>query len=154
MESALPRSRGPLPPVYFLGALVLQGVLHKWLPLVHGLSWPWRWSGVLFIVAGVALALTANRQFSTLGTTHKPFQTSTALATGGMYRFTRNPMYTGMILVLSGDALLYGSLTPWIIIPPYMFLITSLFIRKEEAGLSLQFGEDYDDYRRNVRRWL
>ena len=154
MESELPRSRGPLPPVYFISALLLQGVLHKWLPLVHWLSWPWRWSGVLFIAAGVALALTANRQFSSMGTTVKPFQPSTALATGGVYCFTRNPMYTGMILVLSGDALLYGCLAPWILIPPYMLLITSLFIKKEEAGLSLQFGGVYDDYRRKVRRWL
>jgi protein-S-isoprenylcysteine O-methyltransferase Ste14 len=154
MTLELPRSRGPLPPVYFLGAILLEWAVHKWLPLVHWITWPWRWGGMLFVVAGVTLALVANRRFSTMGTTVKPFQPSTALATDGAYRFTRNPMYTGMILVLSGEAVLLGCLGPWLIIPPYMFLITELFIKKEEAGLALQFGGKYDEYRRSVRRWL
>jgi protein-S-isoprenylcysteine O-methyltransferase Ste14 len=106
------------------------------------------------VALGVTLGLVANRQFWTMGTTVKPFQASTALATGGAYRFTRNPMYTSLIFIFAGDALLLGSLSPWFVIPPYMIFMTSLFIRKEEAGLSLQFGEVYDDYRRKVRRWL
>lgn len=154
MTQELPRTRGPLPPFYFLSAILMSWALHEWLPLVHLLDWPWRWAGALFLAAGATSASVANRQFSTRGTGVKPFQPSSALVTDGIYRLSRNPMYTGMILTLSGEALLFGSLGPWLIIPPYMWLITSFFIKKEEAGLSLQFGEVYDEYRRNVRRWL
>jgi protein-S-isoprenylcysteine O-methyltransferase Ste14 len=154
MTQDLPRTRGPLPPAYFLGAIFLGLALDKWFPLMHVLYWPWCWVGVPLLAMGITLALVANRKFRAMGTTVKPFQASSALATDGVYRFTRNPMYTGMIFTLAGEALLLGSLSPWLIIPPYMIVITQLFIKKEEAGLSLQFGEVYDEYRTRVRRWL
>ena len=154
MPQELPRTRGPLPPAYFLGAIFLEFALDKWLPLMHVFDWPWRWAGVPLLAMGATVVLVASLKFRAMGTTVKPFQVSSALATDGVYRFTRNPMYTSMISTLAGEALLLGSLSPWLIIPPYMFVITQLFIKKEEAGLSLQFGEVYDEYRTRVRRWL
>lgn len=154
MTQDLPRSKGPLPPAYFLSAILLEFALDKWFPLWQWLDWPWRWAGLPFLAVGATLVSVASMKFRKMGTTVKPFQPSSALATDGVYGLTRNPMYTSMIFTLAGEALLLGSLSPWLIIPPYMFIITQLFIRKEEAGLSLQFGEVYDEYRKRVRRWL
>lgn len=64
------------------------------------------------LIFGVALNISADRMFEQHKTTVKPFEESTALVTDGVFRFSRNPMYLGMVLILSGVVLLAGSTTP------------------------------------------
>jgi protein-S-isoprenylcysteine O-methyltransferase Ste14 len=63
-------------------------------------------------------------------------------------------MYLGMVLTLTGLGVCLGSLTPWVVIPVFVSLITVRFIRREEASLTEQFGEEFIDYKRHVRRWI
>ena len=104
-----------IPPVYFLAALLLMLGLHYLLPLTEWIREFIRYAGITLIVLGVAIAAWGSRAFDKAGTPVKPFETTTMLVTHGLYRFTRNPMYLGMVLVLLGTGFLLGSLTPLLV---------------------------------------
>ncbi|MGD8933335.1 MAG: isoprenylcysteine carboxylmethyltransferase family protein, partial [Gammaproteobacteria bacterium] len=72
----------------------------------------------------------------------------------GVYRLSRHPMYLGMIFILTGVALLLGSLSPYIIIPIFAFLMDSTFISTEESMLDTRFDDEWRKYKSTVRRWL
>jgi protein-S-isoprenylcysteine O-methyltransferase Ste14 len=147
-------SRVVLPPIWMLIALLVEVALARWLPLEHWLPFPLRLGGWAFVAAGVVLALWAHNLFTRSGTGLRPFSPSTHLVADGPYRFTRNPMYLGMTLVLVGTALIAGALSPFVVPPLFMIVITALFIRYEEQHLRAAFGADYDAFRRKTRRWL
>ena len=88
------------------------------------------------------------------GTTLHPFGEPTALVTDGPYRFSRNPLYLSLALLLLGAAVYLGSLTPFVVVPAFVWAINASFIRPEEAKLAAAFGDAYRDYCRRVRRWL
>ncbi|MFO1402522.1 MAG: isoprenylcysteine carboxylmethyltransferase family protein [Steroidobacteraceae bacterium] len=143
-----------IPPVWMLLALLASLALHRWLPLVSLLRPPWTWSGVVPILAALLLTPPAMLLFRGSGTPIMPFERSTALVTTGVYRFTRNPMYLGLTLVLLGAAVLQGSLGACLPIPLFVLIIQKRFIEGEERFLTEIFGEQYLSYRRRVRRWL
>jgi len=87
-------------------------------------------------------------------TTIIPFQESSSLVVSGMYRITRNPMYLGMVTILTGIAMLTGSLSPFVIPIIFVPVLNRRVIRHEEAMLEQAFGGEYRDYQRRVRRWL
>ena len=154
MNPAGPNSRILVPPVYFLVALVLMVFFHRVVPWAHILEAPYRYAGL--VLAGLALGLIAwaAALFRRAGTNIRPFMPSTALVVAGPYKYTRNPMYLGMAGILLGAAVLMGSLSPFIVIPAFMALITERFIVPEEAKLEAAFGSEYLDYKARVRRWL
>jgi protein-S-isoprenylcysteine O-methyltransferase Ste14 len=143
-----------LPPTYVYIAIVLILVLHFALPGAQLLDSPWRYVGILPLLVGIALNLLADQAFKQHNTTVKPFETSTTLVTGGVFRFTRNPMYLGFVLLLTGIAILLGSLTPWIVVVAFPFLMDMRFVRAEEAMLEARFGDSWLEYKRRVGKWL
>ncbi|NNC55306.1 MAG: isoprenylcysteine carboxylmethyltransferase family protein [Pseudomonadales bacterium] len=145
---------GPVPPVYFLLALLGAIAAHKYAPAMQLIHAPWNYAGVFFIAAGLAMAIVSAGAFSRAETPIVPFTTSTTLVTSGCYRFTRNPMYLGMVLVLLGVDLLLGSLTPFLILPIFVLIIHRLFILREEAMLEELFGDEFLEFKRRIRRWL
>jgi protein-S-isoprenylcysteine O-methyltransferase Ste14 len=154
-----PESRRPgqaviLPPAIFLAALLLQILAHYALPIADIIAWPWNLAGAIFIVAGFGITVYADLQFKRANTPVRPFETPRALVTGGVFSFTRNPMYLGLLAVLIGVALVLGSVTPFLVAPVFAWVIAVRFIPREEAALAEQFGEAYAEYRRRVRRWL
>ena len=153
-DTPLPRTPGPPPPVYLAVALLLEWALHRWLPITHWLEWTWRWLGLAVILAGVASAVSARMRFVKHGTAVRPFTPSSALVTDGPFRYTRNPMYWGMLLVLTGEALLFGSLGPFLVVPAFWCFLNFLFVRKEEECMRIQFGKTYEEYCMRVRRWI
>ena len=144
-----------IPPVYFLLALAGTFLLSWLLPVLQLWPGPARWLGVLPVTAGIALAFRSARAFVRAGTTLRPGGgDSTALVEAGPFRYSRNPMYLGLALILLGVALMLGSLTPLLVVPVFMYLIQRSFIRPEEAVLEQTFGDDFRAYCRRVRRWL
>lgn len=137
----------PLPPTYFLGAIVVAVALHFLLPIRQLLSFLWR-------LIGIALNLVADRSFKTHATTVKPFEKSRNLVTGGVFDVTRNPMYLGMTLIILGIALLLGSATPLVVVIVLPVLFDRVFIAPEERMLEDTFGDDFRKYRKQVRRWI
>jgi protein-S-isoprenylcysteine O-methyltransferase Ste14 len=143
-----------LPPTYFLIALLAIPLLHFLLPLLKVIPSPWNLLGILFILVGILFELTADRLFHQAGTTVIPYDESQALVTRGVFQTSRNPMYLGFALLLAGTALVFGTLTPFLVVPVFMILIEWRFIRVEEKMLESRFGVAYLDYKKNVRRWV
>ena len=148
------QKRKVIPPVYFFLALLSMAALHWALPLARIIPPPFSYAGIAFIIAGMVLGGHAFRGFSKAGTPVVPFERSTALVTGGSYRITRNPMYVGMVLILIGLAVLLGTVSPWLPIPLFVWIIQANFISGEERFLEDLFGQQYLAYKSRVRRWL
>jgi len=87
-------------------------------------------------------------------TTIVPHHPVATLLTGGVYRLSRNPMYTGLAIAYLGLALLFGSWWPLMLWPLVIVAVRHLVIRPEEQYLTQRFGQTYTDYRSRVRRWL
>jgi protein-S-isoprenylcysteine O-methyltransferase Ste14 len=143
-----------LPTTYLLFALVLIVFLHFGQPIIKLIPTPWNLLGLVPLVTGILINLLADGALHKAGTTVKPFQESSALITGSVYRICRHPMYLGFVLLLSGAAITLGSLSPWVIILIFIVLMESLFIRTEERMLEARFGAAWLDYKRRVRKWL
>jgi len=143
-----------MPPTYFLLALLAMVFLHFFLPVFKIIPSPWTMIGVIFLLAGILLSLAGDRLFRQVGTTIRPFEESAALVTKSVFRISRNPMYLGFALLLTGAAVLLGSLTPFVMIPVFVLTIDRLFIRAEEKMLMEKFGQDYLEYQLQVRRWI
>jgi len=142
-----------LPPHGFLLALGCMALLA--IPGSGGLlPGPWRWLGALPVLGGLLLALAGSRQFAAVGTNIVPLTRSSALVTSGVFAWSRNPMYLGMILTLIGLAVMINRTLPWLIVPSFALWLRFRFVRHEESLMEETFGDDYRDYRQRVRRWL
>ena len=142
------------PLAWLLIALLSMFALHHWLPLVILIPAPWHQSGVVLIIPSILILLHSGLSFIKAKTAMLPFSEATALVTDGLYRFTRNPMYLGMVLFLLGVAILLGSLGALAPVIAYIWIIDRQFIRNEELFLQEIFGEEYLAYMRRVRRWI
>ena len=112
------------------------------------------WVGGGLIVVGLVLLVMANGLFTRAGTGIIPFRNVSALVTDGVYRFTRNPMYLGMLNVLLGCAITVGSSAALLVSLVFAVIIELRFIRFEEAMLRELFPDTYPAYCDRVRRWL
>jgi protein-S-isoprenylcysteine O-methyltransferase Ste14 len=109
---------------------------------------------VLLAACGAASILLALRCFGEAGTAPEPWKPTTALATGGIYRLTRNPMYLGMALLLGGLGLGLASWGVMAMLPLVLLIVDRFVIQREERYLDVRFGAPYSAYRNEVRRWL
>lgn len=153
-QSSAELRHGPLPPMFLLGAMALMAMLHGLVPLTQLLVFPWRALGAIFIVAGLGLNIWASGLFKQVGTAIKPFAKSSSLILDGPFRLSRNPMYLGMIVLLIGIAIGLGSVTPWLVIPAFVVLVSRRFVVAEEHKMEVEFGAKYLAYCARVRRWL
>ncbi len=111
-------------------------------------------AGGALILAGLALLVIAGGLFKQAGTDLIPFRNVSALVTTGVYRYSRNPMYLGMALVLLGTAVTVGASTALAVPLVFCVIIEFRYIRPEEEMLLQLFPEEFPDYCRRVRRWL
>ena len=116
-----------------------------------------RWWGALLLMApGVFLVLAGAWRFRRTGTTMSPLRPDTAssLVTNGVYRISRNPMYAGFLLILCGWGCYLANL--YALAGPVIFVLymNRFQIHPEERALTRLFGQEYEAYRRLVRRWL
>jgi protein-S-isoprenylcysteine O-methyltransferase Ste14 len=110
--------------------------------------------GVVLFVVFLLLAASANLTFRRVGTPANPYAPTTQLAVDGPYRFTRNPMYLGLLLLTVGFALVMNSMWLILLAVPVMLLLRNLVIVHEERYLEEKFGDDYRAYCQRVRRWF
>lgn len=143
-----------IPPVYGLASIALMLGLHNLIPIRLIIPEPWSWLGVLLMVLALIDVTVVSQMFKRRNTTIKPGQKSSTLVTEGPFRFSRNPIYLGMVIFLAGFAIYLGSLTPWVVVPVFGLMIQAVFIRMEEGMLQEEFSEAYGEYRRRVRRWI
>ncbi len=110
---------------------------------------------ILFFVGGVValLGVYAFRKMSTTVDPRYPDKAS-SLVVIGIYKYSRNPMYLGILLVLAGWALFFSAISGFIVPPAFAVFINQFQIKPEEVALKQKFGEDYECYLKGVRRWL
>jgi protein-S-isoprenylcysteine O-methyltransferase Ste14 len=108
---------------------------------------------VLLAASGAALAIAGRNSFVRIGTEVNPFKPSSVLATAGIYRYLRNPMYVGLGLLVGGLGIAFASDWTLVMLVPAAFLIHFGVVKREERYLDLKFGEAYRAYRRAVPRY-
>lgn len=143
-----------LPPLWLLLCAITQAGLHYFMPLVQLIDSPTQRLGLAPLLAGIIIMISGAAVFKLQNTPVVPFEKSTSLVVSGPFRFTRNPMYLGMILILTGLAVLLGSLSPFLLIPVFFIIIRQQYVIPEEAMMLELFGEEYSLYRSSVRRWI
>jgi protein-S-isoprenylcysteine O-methyltransferase Ste14 len=146
-----------LPPFIYLAGLVggyiIQFIWH--VPIAPPiLDIVIRALGVVVFLTGGWFIFSALGSFRSVGTPPDPHEPTRALTFEGPYRFTRNPMYLGMALIVGGLALIGNALWPLLALIPVIWWIRTQVIAKEEAYLEAKFGAPYLDFKRRVRRWL
>lgn len=110
--------------------------------------------GVVVVGAGLLLMFWGIATFRAHRTAVFPNRPAAHIVREGPYRFTRNPMYTGMTLAYCGLTLLINDVWPLVMLPIVLALLIRLVIAREERYLASAFPGEYDSYRRKVRRWL
>ena len=109
-----------------------------------------------FFTTGLSIALTAIYLFFKQKTTinpHTPHKSSSLVITG-LYKITRNPMYLGLLLILTALAVMSANVISLCVLPGFIAYINQFQIKPEESHLITIFGEDYINYKKQVRRWL
>lgn len=139
----------PLIVLFSIGiGAVLDAVVPTPLPIVL------RWPGVALLVAGLGLAVWAARRFHAVGTPAPPWKESRALALDGPYRFTRNPMYLGMLLFQAGLALALSDGWMLLLAGASFAVLHQGVVLREEAYLRRKFGAEYEALLARTRRWI
>lgn len=109
-----------------------------------------------FVLDGIAVSAAGVLSFKKAQTTVnplKPEQASTLVNTG-IYRFTRNPMYLGMAFILLGWSLFLSSFIFVLVLPAFILYLTYFQIIPEERALEKIFGEEFNRFKQQTRRWL
>ncbi len=143
-----------LPPLVFLGYLVGALILNWIIPFPTPWTPTLRLLGGAGLAGGLLLAGSAVARMRRAHTSPDPHQPTTALVTEGPYRFTRNPIYLGFLLIYLGFTLLAGTLWGLLLSPFLIRTVTHAVIHAEEIYLDGKFGDVYRDYRSRVRQWL
>lgn len=144
-----------VPPVWFVGALIVAFVQARYYPAGLSLG-----GGAVDLIAGLlvgggiilmVLAVAALRRHKT---TIDPHREADALVTGGIFKRSRNPIYLGDLMILAG-LILYWDAVPSLVLVPIMVWITERrFIVPEENGLRRKFRAEFAAYCQKTRRWL
>lgn len=113
-------------------------------------------AAIAMAALGIAIIISGAVAFRRGGTTVNPRkpETASSVVVAGVYRFTRNPMYLGLVVLLLGWAVFLSS--AWALAGPVIFVpyITRYQIVPEERALAAKFGDAYAAYKARVRRWL
>ena len=113
-------------------------------------------AALALLIVGQSISVGGMRSFRKAKTTMNPFKPSatSALVSDGVYRFTRNPMYVGLLITLLGWAAFLSQPVALVFLPLFVLYMTQFQIKPEERVLSSLFGTEYAEYMAKVRRWL
>lgn len=142
------------PPIVAMGFIIVGLVMGYLVPVLAGMPPIAKNIGLGLTFIGFLCGIGAFLEIRKARTTLDPHGSAKALVKSGIYRFTRNPIYLGFLLMVVGFPLAYGSLWGLVVSPIFMVTLSRLVIEKEEAYLEKKFKGEYTDYSSKVRRWL
>ena len=145
------------PPLYFVAGIGAGWLLDKYivaLPIPGMTSGFISMLGVGLLMIGIFLAVWGLLTFRRAGTAIIPHHSASQLVVSGPYRFTRNPMYTGLTIQYIGVSALLGTAWPLLLLPVVLLIVFRFVIQREERYLRDAFGTEYAEWCVRVRRWL
>ncbi len=141
-----------LPPKYLNFLLLVAIGLHFIIPIKKIISPSYSYVGVILILLGVTLNIWAGGTLRRNNTTIDFNSTPKQLVTDGPFRFSRNPIYLSGVILSLGVAIALGSLIMFIYLVALFIILNWFYIPFEEDWLENEFGQNYHDYKRSVRR--
>jgi len=142
------------PPFLVLIGILGQILVGQFVPIEPVLGPIWQTIGIVLVVLGLVMILATSRSFRQAETTIIPDGAPSILLQTGLYALSRNPIYVGMAVILSGTALLTAHVWAFIFVALFVVAVDRMWIVKEEVNLEAEFGQQYRDYKQSVRRWL
>ncbi|MGZ9165477.1 MAG: methyltransferase family protein [Anaerolineales bacterium] len=142
------------PPLVALMFIVIAYFLGRFVPLPIAAPTILRYIGLAMTFVGFLLGLGALVEFRKARTTLDSHGSARQLVISGVYRFTRNPIYLGFLLMVVGLPLNSGLYWGILMAPLYILLMNRLIVEHEETYLEKKFGKTYTSYKSRVRRWL
>ena len=119
---------------------------------------PYNYVGLVFIPVGFLLLIWANYALLVIGKIslrdREPMQKPEYLVLEGPYRFSRNPLYLGALFALVGFVIVWSSIVIAFLTILVYIIFRNRFIKREEIILEEEFGDEYRDFKKRVRRWL
>ena len=112
--------------------------------------------GFIIIFAGLVIIFIAARQFKAANTTINPIKPENApvLVSKGIFSYSRNPMYLGMLLIIIGFSIIHNLMAVLVIMPLWVIYISNFQIIPEEEAMEILFKEDFLNYCKKTRRWI
>lgn len=143
-----------LPPVLLVACLIGMIALSRYgSPTVIVFGWA-KSFGYLLIALGIFLPVWGAQIFKKKETNILPYKSPDKMVTQGPFRLSRNPMYLGMLLVLLGVAIRTGAAESFLFAALFFAVANWWYIPFEEVKMAKVFGQEFDDYKAKVRRWL
>ena len=146
-----------IPPVaQFLAVGAAMWLIAKYMPALSAEIPGRKALVVLFFCVSGFVAVPAIAAFRSAGTTVDPRypEKASRLVIRGVYRYSRNPMYLGLLLLLIAWGVYLSNLLGFACLPLFVLGMNRLQIRPEERAMEAQFGDEYRAYRESVRRWI
>ena len=111
---------------------------------------------ILSLVSGIAVIVSAIKSFKDYKTTINPLkpETASSLVTSGVFKYTRNPMYLGLLLILIYLSLIFNVVGGCLVSLGFIIYITKFQIIPEEVAMEKLFGNQFLEYKQQVRRWI
>lgn len=142
-----------IPPVFLLLSIGIIPICYFFVEDCNIINFPLNLLGILFIIIAISITGKTRDLFKKHKTTLN-IEKSSSMITEGPFARTRNPMYIGMILLLTGLACLSGNVLALLSPLAFFVCISIFFIPKEEKLMLEVFGKDYLEYKQKVRRWI
>jgi len=143
-----------LPPLWLLLFMAMAWALARIGPLAVASAGALQFFGGAVGLVGLCLIGWSAYWFRRRNTTIEPHHTPGALIVEGPYRISRNPIYLGLVLILTGQVLWLGALSPAALPPILLVILTERFVKPEEAALQTAFGRAAWDSMSATRRWI
>lgn len=143
-----------VPPLMMVLCIIGMVLLHRYGSPTQLLTGNVRELGYLCLIIGIALPAWSAQIFRRRETNIIPYKSPDKMVTEGPFRFSRNPMYLGMLLIILGVAIRVGSAESLLFVGLFFAVANWWYIPFEEMKMQKVFGEEFDRYKTRVRRWM
>tara|TARA_Y100000768_G_C23525222_1_gene472189 strand:+ start:102 stop:554 length:453 start_codon:yes stop_codon:yes gene_type:complete len=144
------------PPIQALLSAILMWLISRYFQYANFSFKGMNIFALVFLIIAIIIIIMGINKFREIKTTISPLEPNrtSSLVNTGIYRYTRNPMYLGLLLMLFSTALFLKNFIGFLIIPLFILFITRNQILPEEESLDNIFREEYKNYKKKVRRWI
>ena len=143
-----------LPPTLFIICAVLMIVIGLIWPLKNIITFPYNLIGISVLLVGLGISIWGSNKFNQVGTNIQTFDEPNILITDGLFKYSRNPMYFGFFMSLSGIFIILGAVSPIILVLIFLIITNQWYIAFEEEMMLRKFGKKYIDYQSVTRKWI